>query len=1829
MAAVLVFANISGGFRFAQANNEDQTGEQRTEEGVITAFPELERSVTFVEGKTAPKSIEEFLGDKIAVTVKETDRKEVESADGRASASQEIESADGGASASQETESTDGGASTSRETESAEGRTSVLQETESAEGGASASQETESADDRASTSQETESVSSAQELKSAESRMSAASEKKPEGNPAETEQETTPFETREGDSEAEHAGDGRSDTQTPMKKQVKITWAPAEGSLTYRSQIPGTYHYKGTLEGNYKLQEGLDAPEVEVTVQKAEGGKIYLKTWAGQDEITLEAEEGALPEGATLLACEVKPDLAGELLSLHNRTKTLTTFAAYDIKVVKDGKKVELSARQEAKITIRSAALPEQTQEPLHLYHVKQDLMDDEGRPASEAEAAKVLVAVKTGQAQVEKVPLTREGDTLSFALSSFSTVIVAGSVPSAATRLDEVYIEYNGDKYDLKDAYAKLPNFGYKDQMTLHVAASFGAGTNKTISITLPEGLSFREDVQSSKQYVVNGTDATLAGKTISGVGADILGERQYNGTLTLRFHGQGESNDAKAVAFDVPIYSAWRNSRNSGLWESGTAWFYDKLSNQAEPPVVVKQSITNLDRSKTVNQNQLDELTMKYEEEKAYGTSWNSPLTPEIKVGGQMSGNESFWVKPLPNGGVYTNPVAYQYYSITYLAPKDAVFKGFKNPNPGSGASATPDYNGKGKFPTITEPRYKTPGGKTVPTDYKAYTFTVRDEIISPKELTVYPMWSFPADHYRAGDKVTISVDDVKVRYYGREYKNGVYENYDPLKYPSLTYEIKGEYEEVYALVNYQDARRITDGKVYDSTLYMGAPGYEFNQERSAGYFFFGNRGLKDSAEKKVTITYDVKNTGMIGVTQQRLPQDVERDHTIRDIKVRTWNPATGVISGEIPYTRGRTLNLKDLGIGGRSGVYLKEITFLMDTIPARSLISDEASRDKNSYSNSESYLYRFHAKVLYEKEVKVKSEQIENKIEIANVKTPAAHAPGDEKNSGEGQNSEYTTIVGKTFNGLQGKSLILGNTLDYDPNNQIRAGEKGQVKSKVHFHAWTPQNAQLIDAIYLISPFGEDFTNIKMHYSRGGGFPIQNKEQWKDANAPEPQLVITEQTPSEELLKHYSKAKVYKLDFTQIKGDQDKYVARVVGGNVLSDASLHNTLYATDSQYNGSWISYDYQPKISDPCGTYSDLMWVEYNADTTYPVKYSDVEYRREENHNVRLFDDAYKLLGDNPKNKLIGRMDPITILPTEELTVSSSAKKEQEVDSMYRTYVPGKPETVMKMRREANYKLRVQNFTSKPVTGFSVYFPIPKKDQYWGETINPEGAFQYDNVLRHGLSSVPKGFKVYYAKIEKPKGEYQNWDKETWTEQGATSRWSPSDWKQVNFVKMVWEPDDHKAIVNQDDYQAVFDLGVDEDVAKEQMGKTNVWKPYFLRKYTTSESWVSGEPVAAMLSPGIIKGTVWVDQHVNGALNGKRDPGEVAAAGVEVQLYDVRNSANPVEKVTTDRNGAYRFEGLVNGDYTSGNKYKYKVEVIRDASTYSSFTVPGVNMVFTPDPSQPNTAILEVSPTSDTKENSYDAGLVKPGIVKPGIVMDAPIVHKKVTGANARPENFVFEWTADPDHSTLPAGRPYLPMPNGLNAESAQASLQTGTEKETTFGSLSFTQAGTYVYRLKEINTGAANYTYDETSYTITYVISIDKNHNMIGKRTIERGGELLPEASACTFTNIYVAPGGGTTPGTSGETPGTNPGVPGVRGGSVPQGGDVLGARRDTGRNPEKPSLLDSPAVLGMRRALTGDGFNPWAHTGAAVLCICAAVLLIFAGKKQKKKGSR
>ena len=66
------------------------------------------------------------------------------------------------------------------------------------------------------------------------------------------------------------------------------------------------------------------------------------------------------------------------------------------------------------------------------------------------------------------------------------------------------------------------------------------------------------------------------------------------------------------------------------------------------------------------------------------------------------------------------------------------------------------------------------------------------------------------------------------------------------------------------------------------------MGAPGFEHNQERNAGYFMIGNRGSGDSKSKTITITYDVNDTKAIGVTEQRIPASVAGDHVVSNIYV-----------------------------------------------------------------------------------------------------------------------------------------------------------------------------------------------------------------------------------------------------------------------------------------------------------------------------------------------------------------------------------------------------------------------------------------------------------------------------------------------------------------------------------------------------------------------------------------------------------------------------------------------------------------------------------------------------------------------------------------------------------------------------------------------------------------------------------------------------------------------------------------------------------------------------------------------------------------------------
>ena len=127
----------------------------------------------------------------------------------------------------------------------------------------------------------------------------------------------------------------------------------------------------------------------------------------------------------------------------------------------------------------------------------------------------------------------------------------------------------------------------------------------------------------------------------------------------------------------------------------------------------------------------------------------------------------------------------------------------------------------------------------------------------------------------------------------------------------------------------------------------------------------------------------------------------------------------------------------------------------------------------------------------------------------------------------------------------------------------------------------------------------------------------------------------------------------------------------------------------------------------------------------------------------------------------------------------------------------------------------------------------------------------------------------------------------------------------------------------------------------------------------------------------------------------------------------------------------------------------------------------------------------------------------------------------PPVKKVIEGDKPTTDDtFVFTLTALRNTVELDE----MPMPEGSQGQTKQVSIVGDGEYE--FGWIEFNIPGTYVYQMKEENTGNKNYTYDSSTYTVTYEIIPDGTSLSI-ERTIEKDGE---EADECVFTNKYTKP---------------------------------------------------------------------------------------------------
>lgn len=119
----------------------------------------------------------------------------------------------------------------------------------------------------------------------------------------------------------------------------------------------------------------------------------------------------------------------------------------------------------------------------------------------------------------------------------------------------------------------------------------------------------------------------------------------------------------------------------------------------------------------------------------------------------------------------------------------------------------------------------------------------------------------------------------------------------------------------------------------------------------------------------------------------------------------------------------------------------------------------------------------------------------------------------------------------------------------------------------------------------------------------------------------------------------------------------------------------------------------------------------------------------------------------------------------------------------------------------------------------------------------------------------------------------------------------------------------------------------------------------------------------------------------------------------------------------------------------------------------------------------------------------------------------------PKVKKTVSGKPSADSTFIFRLIAEDEN---------YPMPKD-SVDGVKAVTIAG-EGETEFGAWSYTEEGTYVYVVSEVNAGEAGYKYDDVVYTITDVVT-DEDGQLVLERTITDGQKK--EVESYDFINVY------------------------------------------------------------------------------------------------------
>ena len=109
--------------------------------------------------------------------------------------------------------------------------------------------------------------------------------------------------------------------------------------------------------------------------------------------------------------------------------------------------------------------------------------------------------------------------------------------------------------------------------------------------------------------------------------------------------------------------------------------------------------------------------------------------------------------------------------------------------------------------------------------------------------------------------------------------------------------------------------------------------------------------------------------------------------------------------------------------------------------------------------------------------------------------------------------------------------------------------------------------------------------------------------------------------------------------------------------------------------------------------------------------------------------------------------------------------------------------------------------------------------------------------------------------------------------------------------------------------------------------------------------------------------------------------------------------------------------------------------------------------------------------------------------------------------------------------------TTALGLSEAPMPAGSVLGKKVVTVNGAGEID--FGDIEFKAVGKYTYKVVELDTGLANYTYDKTEYTVVVDVTADANNQLVANYEIKKGTETVNDLS---FNNKYEVPKAPTSP---------------------------------------------------------------------------------------------